>query len=180
MRFAGSTDTRPILNYAFGNLGWASQLQGDHERARTFFQESLMVCKELGDKMIASDSLEGMACLCAAEGEAERAARLFGASQALDEAVGAVAFELTPEEDAWREPHRVTARSQLGEAAWGEVLAQGRAMGLEEAIEYAFSADKRSATAFALHTRTSGWPDIPGGRGARACGHRDDQRPGRH
>ena len=134
------------LNYAFGNLGWASQLQGDHERARTFFQKSLMVCKELGDKMIASDSLEGMACLCAAEGEAERAARLFGASQALDEAVGAVAFELTPEEDAWREPHRVTARSQLGEAAWGNVLAQGRAMGLEEAIEYAFSADKRSAT----------------------------------
>jgi len=104
------------------------------------------VCKELGDKMIASDSLEGMACLCAAEGEAERAARLFGASQALDEAVGAVAFEHTPEEDAWREPHRVTARSQLGEAAWGNVLAQGRAMGLEEAIEYAFSTEKPSTT----------------------------------
>jgi DNA-binding CsgD family transcriptional regulator len=137
---------RRSLNFALGNLGWAALLQGDHERARTFYQESVMVCKELGDKMVASDGLEGMACLCAAEGEALRAARLFGAAQALCEAVGAVAFELTPEEEAWREPYRVTARSQLGEAEWGKVLAQGRAMELEEAIEYAFSEEQPSTT----------------------------------
>jgi predicted ATPase/DNA-binding CsgD family transcriptional regulator len=137
---------RRSLNFALGNLGWAALLQGDHERARTFYQESVMVCKELGDKMVASDGLEGMACLCAAEGEALRAARLFGAAQALCEAVGAVAFELTPEEEAWREPYRVTARSQLGEAEWGKALAQGRAMELEEAIEYAFPPEKPSTT----------------------------------
>jgi DNA-binding CsgD family transcriptional regulator/tetratricopeptide (TPR) repeat protein len=134
------------LEYDLNSLGWAALLQGDHERARTSLEESLTLCKELGDKMIASDSLEGMACLCAAEGEAERAARLLGASQALCEAVGAVAFELTPEEEAWREPYRVTARSQLGEAEWGKVLAQGRAMELEEAIEYAFPTEKPSTT----------------------------------
>ena len=137
---------RSKLNYALDNLGWASLLQGDHERAMTFYQESLMVCRELGDKMIASETLEGLACLCAAEGEALRAARLFGAAQALSAAVGAVAFELTPEEESWREPYRVTARSQLGEAAWEEALALGRTMGLEEAIEYALAAQKHSAT----------------------------------
>jgi predicted ATPase/DNA-binding CsgD family transcriptional regulator/Tfp pilus assembly protein PilF len=130
---------RSKLNYALDNLGWASLLQGDHERAKPFYQEGLAVCKELGDKMIASETLEGLACLCAAEGEAFRAARLFGAAQALSAAVGAAAFELSPEEDAWREPYRVTARSRLGEAAWEEMLALGRAMGLEEAIEYALS-----------------------------------------
>ena len=135
---------RSSLNYALDNLGWASLLQGDHEQARTFYQEGLAVCKEVGDRMIASETLEGLACLCAAEGEALRAARLFGAAQALSAAVGAVAFELSPEEESWREPYRVTARSQLGEAAWEEAL--GRTMGLEEAIEYALSAQKHSAT----------------------------------
>jgi len=137
---------RRSLNFALNNLGWAALLQGDHERAKTFYQESLTLCKELGDKMIASESLEGLACLSAAEGEALRAGRLFGASQALSEAVGAVAFDLSPEEDAWREPYRVTARSQLGEASWEEMLALGRAMDLEEATEYAFSEEKPSAT----------------------------------
>ena len=131
---------------ALDSLGWAALLQGQHERARSHFEESLKISKELGDKLTPSSSLEGMACLCAVEGEASRATRLFGAAQALLEAVGAVAFELTPEEVAWREPYLRTARSQLGEGAWGEVLAQGRAMTLEEAIEYALSEKEPSAT----------------------------------
>ncbi len=135
------------LHYALDNLGWAALLQEDHERARTYYEESLMVCKELGDRTVASDSLEGMACIAGAQGEALRAGRLFGAAQALREAVGAVAFELSPEADAWREPYRATARSLLGEAAWKEALAQGRAMGLEQAIEYVlFSEEEPSAT----------------------------------
>ena len=134
------------LQYALDNLGWAAMLQGDHERARTSYEESLVVSKVLGDRKIASESLEGMACLFAAEGEALRAARLFGAAQALFEAVGAVAFKLSPEEEAWREPYRATTRSLLGEKAWEEALDQGRAMGLEQAIEYALSAEAPSAT----------------------------------
>ncbi len=58
------------INYALDNLGWAALLQGDFERARTFYEESLMESNELGDRMVGSDSLEGMACICAADGEA--------------------------------------------------------------------------------------------------------------
>ena len=36
-------------------------------------------------------------------------------------------------------PHLTAARSQLGEAEWEEALAEGRAMSLEEAAEYALS-----------------------------------------
>ena len=134
---------RSKLHYALDNLGWAALLQGDHERARTFYEESLMVSKELGDKMIARDSLEGLACISAARGEALRAGKLFGAAQALQETLReAVAYRHSPEEVAWREPYRATTRSRLGEA----VLAQGRAMGLDEAIEYALSKEEPSAT----------------------------------
>jgi tetratricopeptide (TPR) repeat protein len=170
---------KSTLNYALDNLGWATLLQADHERARTFYEESLMLSNELGDKMNAANSLEGIACISGAQGEGLRAARLFGAAQALFEAVGAVAFELTPEEYAWREPYRVAARSQLGEAEWGKVLSQGRTMGLEEAIEYALSEEEPSATPPSITTRQAslsspprapGRAHLQGGRGAEACG----------
>jgi DNA-binding CsgD family transcriptional regulator/tetratricopeptide (TPR) repeat protein len=131
--------------YALDNLGWAALLQRDHERARAFYKESLLVCRELGDRMIASVSLEGLACVAGANGNDEQAGQLFGAAQALH-VCEAVAFEHTPQEDAWLEPYRAATRSLLGETAWEEALEQGRAMGLEEAIEYALSEEEPSAT----------------------------------
>jgi DNA-binding CsgD family transcriptional regulator len=97
----------------------------------------------LGDKIIAPESLEGLACIAASEGEVERAAKLFAAAQALREAVG---YRHAPEEEALREPYLATTRSQVGEVAWEEALAQGRAIGLEEAIEYALSEEEERET----------------------------------
>ena len=127
------------LDIVLDNLGWAALLQGDPERARSYYQESLMLCKELGDKRTASESLEGLACLASSQGEAERAPKLFGAAEALGEAVDS---QHMPEEAAWREPHLAAARSRLDEAAWDEAWAAGRAMSMEQAIEYALSEQK--------------------------------------
>jgi ATP/maltotriose-dependent transcriptional regulator MalT len=121
------------------NLGWAALLQGDPVRARSYYRESLMLCKELGNKIIASESLEGMGCICVAEGATERASRLFGSAEALREAVGS---EHISEEAALREPYLAAARSRLDEAAWEEAWAEGRAMFMEQAIEYAHSEEK--------------------------------------
>jgi DNA-binding CsgD family transcriptional regulator len=113
-------------------------LQGDHERARISYRESLNLCKELGDKMVAQTSLDGLACISAAEGACERAARLFGAAEVLGEAVG----PLAPEEDALRAPYFVMARSQLDGASWQGAWEEGRAMSMEQAIGYALSEEK--------------------------------------
>ena len=131
------------LQYALDNLGWAALLQGDYGRARSHYEESLVVCKKLADRMIAAESLEGLACVAGAEGEAERAARLFGAAEALREPVReAVGYRHRPEEAAWREPYLGAARSLLGETVWEEVLSRGRSMDLQEAIDFAlFPAD---------------------------------------
>jgi DNA-binding NarL/FixJ family response regulator len=162
---------RSKLNYALDNLGWAAILQDDHERARTSYQESLVVSNELGDKMIASESLEGLACISAARREALRAARLFGAAEALQETLReAVAYQHSPEEEAWREPYRATARSLLGEDSWEEAVAQGRAMSMEEAIEYALSAEEHSATTPSSptsHSPPSSAPEHPAGLTSR-------------
>jgi len=122
------------LEYVLDNLGWAALLQGDHEQAKALHEESLMLCRELGDERIASESLEGLACSEGAKGELERAARLFGAAQALREAVG---YQQTPREHALREPYLVDTRSQMNEVAWAEAWEAGRSMTFEDAIAYA-------------------------------------------
>jgi DNA-binding CsgD family transcriptional regulator/tetratricopeptide (TPR) repeat protein len=127
------------LEFVLDNLGWAALLQGDPERAKTSYEESLVLCRELGDKIVASESLEGLACVAGVKGEAERAAKLFGVAEALREAVGS---QRMPEEDALREPYLATASSQLDEAAWEEAWAEGRAMSMVQAIEYALSEEK--------------------------------------
>ncbi len=135
------------LNLSLDNLGWATLLRGDHERARPFYEESLAVSKELGDRACASESLDGLACSAGAAGETVRAATLFGAAEAMRETLSeAVPFQLKPEEIAWREPYRLRARSLLGEEAWEVALAQGRTMGLREAIAYALSPEEPPAT----------------------------------
>ena len=75
-----------------------------------------------------------MASVAGARGEAERAARLFGASEVLREVMGTPP---EPGESALQEPYLSAARSQLDETSWQEAWAEGRAMTLEEAISYA-------------------------------------------
>jgi tetratricopeptide (TPR) repeat protein len=121
------------LQYALDNLGWAALLSGNRQKGKSLHEESLELSRELGDKLIVAESLEGLAC-SAARGEEVRAARLFGAAEALREAVG---YRQTPRESALREPLLDAARSRLGEARWEAMWAEGRVMTFEDAIAYA-------------------------------------------
>jgi hypothetical protein len=132
------------LKYALDNLGWAALVREDHERAKALHEENLVLCKEIGDKDIGSESLEGLACYAASGAEVQRAARLFGVAQALREAVG---YQQSPKERSLREPYLAVARSRLGEAAWETAFAEGQAMSFEEAVEYALSVDELSPPA---------------------------------
>jgi predicted ATPase/DNA-binding CsgD family transcriptional regulator len=140
-------------------LGWASLLLGDQERAKTWYEEHLRLSQGLGNKLIAAESLEGLACAVGPKGEAERAAKLFGAAQGLREAVG---YQKTPNERTVQEPYLVAARSRLDEAAWEAAFAEGRSMTLEEAVEYALS-EEEPFTA----TLSSSRPEHPAGLTSR-------------
>jgi hypothetical protein len=119
-------------------LGWAALLRGNHAQAEALHEESLRLSQELGNKIIVSESLEGLACAAEIRGEAEWAARLFGAAEALRETLGI--FHL-PSELALREPYVSAAHSRLDEAAWKAAWEEGRAMTLDEAIAYALEED---------------------------------------
>jgi len=119
------------------NLGLASLGLGDHERAMGSFEEALAMSQDMGRTPQVIEVLEGMASLAGAMGKAARAARLWGAAETAREVTGISVF--TPDEWALHEPHLASARSQLGEPAWEESLAEGRAMPLGKISEYALS-----------------------------------------
>jgi non-specific serine/threonine protein kinase len=152
-----------MLPRATDNLSWAKLFGGEPQRAKAQFEEDLTLSKELGDRATIVTSLEGLACCVAgANGEALRAAKLFGAAEALMEATG---YGLSPQESAMLEAYRASARSRLGEARWDEALAEGRTMSMEAAIGYALS-EEGSSTATQSTTSEqplSSTPDHPAG-----------------
>src|SRR3712207_7167529 len=78
--------------------------------------------------------LAGLAGVAGRQGHADRAARLFGAAEALHEAIH------DPPPPAHRreiEQNVALARAHLGEARWKTGWAEGRTMSLEQAIAYA-------------------------------------------
>jgi hypothetical protein len=66
------------------------------------------------------------------------AARLFGAAEALRAAIGS---PIPPIERAEYERAVAASRTALGEAAFAAAWAEGRAMTLERAVEFALAAD---------------------------------------
>ena len=124
---------------ALNTLGWVALLRGDSERATALYAEGIQAQREIGAEVTAPENLLGLACVAAAQGVAERAARLFGASEAL---LGAMGVPLEPGERALQEPYLAAARSQLDETSWQGAWAQGQAMTLEKAISYALKEDE--------------------------------------
>jgi ATP/maltotriose-dependent transcriptional regulator MalT len=128
-----------IVPEALVNLGLAASGRGDNERAAASFKEALSASQETGRMPTVINTLEGMASLAEAQGEAVRAARLWGAAEAAREDTG---MALPPIERTLHEPYLAAARSRLRERQWEDALAEGRAMSLEEAVEYALSKEE--------------------------------------
>jgi DNA-binding CsgD family transcriptional regulator/Flp pilus assembly protein TadD len=115
----------------------AALTKSDYERVKVLSQESLALLQKAEDRQHIPDCLEIMAGGAAAQGRAQRAARLWGAAEAMREAIG---VPLQPEDLKLLDPYLAAARSSLGEVAWQTTLTEGRAMMPEKAIEYSLSA----------------------------------------
>ena len=122
---------------SLNTLGRAALERGDTEAARSFIVESLTLGSVLGQEMLIAENLEVLARVAGVRGEEARAARLWGAAEALRESLG---VPLPPSERALRDSY-AAARSRLGEETWEGAQVEGRAMPLEEAVDYALEID---------------------------------------
>jgi hypothetical protein len=123
-------------------MGHLERDEGDYGHARAFYQESLVLRRELGSLFALAQSLEDLAVLAGRQGEAERAIRLLGAAEAFCETLGA-----SPPVAVAAEYERTVTegRAVLGEAGFAATWAAGRAMSLEQATEYALAEPLRHA-----------------------------------
>jgi predicted ATPase len=119
------------------NLGGIAVALHESGVAKEHYTKALETVTDLGDKEGIAYTLEGFASLAVLEGDMTKAAQLFGAGEALREAIG---NPRPPSggHDEYQE-HLSKARTQLGEVAFAEARAQGRALSLEKAVALAGS-----------------------------------------
>jgi Tetratricopeptide repeat len=115
-------------------LGIVTTRRGDHGRAKTLLEESLVLSRRLGSMVNVAECLETLAEMAGTLGAAPRAARLWGAADALREATGSPWMSF---EKSLHEPYLAAARPGMDEADWTKAWDEGRAMSLEDAIAHA-------------------------------------------
>jgi predicted ATPase/DNA-binding CsgD family transcriptional regulator len=115
------------------NLGAVANRRGDYRRATELYLESLFKCKKLVHKQGIAECFEGLAT-AEMRGGRERSAQLFGAAESLRETI---LTPLPPPEQGFYQANVATLRAALGEKTFVTAWARGRAMQLDEAVEFA-------------------------------------------
>ena len=122
------------IPWLLNGLGITAHAQGDYGAARALLEESLASFREQGNNRGIAPGLEGLAAVTAAQGRAECATRLFGAAEALRDAMGAA---LPPAERAEHDRYVAAVRTALDEKAFAAAWAAGRAMSPPAVVAYA-------------------------------------------
>jgi predicted ATPase len=128
--------SRTGFGSATSNLAWMSLHRGDTRRARALFEESLRRFEDRGNRSGMTHCLSGFAGILAITGKSVKAARLFGAAEALLEHLVWGRRTYLPDMEDF-EHYAAGVRGQLDEAAFAKAWEEGRAMTLEQAIEFA-------------------------------------------
>ncbi len=116
------------------SIGLLALDRGDYRGAEQALAESLRIAGTDGIRWLLGTQLDGLASVAAGQGQADRAARLFGAAQAARSALGTPRW---PANRALYEAHVATARALLGEERFSRAWEDGNAMPFEQAITFA-------------------------------------------
>ncbi|MBA2664412.1 MAG: AAA family ATPase [Bradymonadaceae bacterium] len=117
--------------------------QGNYARAEELFRESLTLAHRIRITLATAYALKGLACSAAMIGEAEKAARLFSAAEALREARGIQQFASEGIRLVY-EHHVATLRAKLDEKTFSREWTLGRHLPLDEVVALALERDDGS------------------------------------
>lgn len=147
-----------IADQTLGRIALASQKPGEAER---LLIASLEVMEAVNDPLGCAEALEGLACLAVMRGFTQRAARLWGAAEAMRLRLGPVADD----RNRWGyERYIEKARDQMRDKAFFSARDAGRAMSLDQAIHLALES---AAADGSPPTRTDIRKSYPAGLTAR-------------
>jgi len=128
-------DTRRI-RFMFGNLSFIAQHEGDNQRARELAVQALHIACEMNNHLEMATSMAVLAGAIGLIGQAEQAARLFGAWEAALERLGAFP---QPADRPEHDRNIAAIRAQLDSATFEAAWAEGQEMTLEQAMTEALA-----------------------------------------
>jgi predicted ATPase/DNA-binding CsgD family transcriptional regulator len=152
------------IGFAFGAaealayLGETARDRGEDARAAELLTQGLTAFRELGDRVGVGLCLIGLASVAGGIGQVTPAARLFGAAEAIHDAVG---HRPTPGEDPRRERVAAALRARLDEPAVAAAWAEGRALSLDQAGSEVLALAAIVATAAAAESRLAAFGLTP-------------------
>ena len=140
---ARATGDELFIAEALAQLGTVALHVGDSGQATALYQQSLTLIWTRGYRECIAEDLAGLAAASSLLGQPERAARLFGAVEALREVSG---IRLSPLPRADYDWAVEGIRAHLDEATFAQAWEKGRAMPLEQAIAEALATQDEPPT----------------------------------
>jgi DNA-binding CsgD family transcriptional regulator/tetratricopeptide (TPR) repeat protein len=128
VRLASEAGDRRIVAQSRLLLAGLATLQGEYAAARLQYAEGLSIALDIGHTGFIASGLKGLGCAAAAQGLSSWAAVLWGAAEPLRES-----HSVAIPRDLY-ERMVALVRTQLGEPAFAQALAQGRAMTPAQAL----------------------------------------------
>jgi DNA-binding CsgD family transcriptional regulator len=120
-------------------LGLIEAQDADPTRGQRLLAEALEITAEVEYDRDIAESLEGIAATAGALGQRARAARLWGAAESFRRTQDQPWYSV---ERMVYEPLLEAARTHTDPSVWDPAFAKGKAMGLEQAVQYALSEAK--------------------------------------
>jgi predicted ATPase/class 3 adenylate cyclase len=117
-------------------IAHTERAMGNYSNAKNTYKETIKVFQDLGNRPAVAHQLECFAMIAVVEEQQQRAAKLFGAADAIREATG---HEPTDEEEAAETQFMSRLHAMLSEAEFTALWAEGRSMTMEQAIQLAVS-----------------------------------------
>ncbi|MCX6045077.1 MAG: tetratricopeptide repeat protein [Chloroflexi bacterium] len=131
-----ATGDQAFVAVTLNNLGQVAYDQGRYDQARAYQTESLQLSHQIGDRRAVAAGLEKLAGVAGIQRQFKIAARLFGAAQALRQAIS-IPIQAVDQEDFNRQFALV--HTQLDETSFDAEYTAGYTMTAEQAVEFALS-----------------------------------------
>jgi hypothetical protein len=112
--------------------------EGRIDDARPIYRQAIREWQDLGRRAAVANMLENFAFIARAEGQSERAARLLGAAEPIRDEIR---VDMTPWEREEYEREVAALRESLPPASFVAAWAAGRALTLDEAVDFAVAED---------------------------------------
>jgi predicted ATPase/tRNA A-37 threonylcarbamoyl transferase component Bud32 len=133
-KIAKAESMKPVLAVSAANLAEILCLLDDYEAALPYALEALGASEKLGDRIQIAFGLDKLGAIAASNGEMEKAARLWGAAQAIFESKG---FKINITEQKFLARYEASARAAIGDAAYEAAHREGKQMHLKNALALA-------------------------------------------